>query len=310
MRALVYTRPNEVRVLDVAEPDPAAGEIVLEVAAAGICGSELHGIARPGFRVPPLVMGHEVAGTASDGRRVVVNPLLSCGACDQCASGRPHLCRHRQLVGVHRPGGFAERVAVPESAVHELPAAMSFTTAAVVEPLANAIHAWGLAGDAGARVGVVGAGTIGLVCLLVATDRGAATVTVADPAGDRREGAARLGASTVAARLEGEHDVVFEAVGSAAARRDSLAALRPGGTAVWLGLADSDPGFDGPDLVRGEKRILGSFAYTPAEFEQALADAARLDLDWAQRFPLEDGARIFLDLAGGRTDVVKALLQP
>lgn len=311
MRALVYTRPNEVRVLDVAEPEPGDGEVVVEVAAAGICGSELHGIATPGFRVPPLVMGHEVAGTAPGGRRVVVNPLLSCGACDMCAEGRPQLCRTRRLVGVHVPGGFAERVAVPAAAIHDIPGEMPFATAAIVEPLANAVHAWGMAGEpAGRRVAVVGAGTIGLVCLLVAADRGAAAVTVADPAPARRKLAARLGAAHVCERLEGEHDVVFEAVGSPAARRDSLAALRPGGTAVWLGLAHAEAGFDGPDLVRGEKRIAGSFAYTPAEFARALADAGRLDLGWATGFPLADGAGIFLELAAGRTDVVKAVLRP
>ncbi len=311
MKALVYTRPNEVRVLEVEEPTQGAGDAIVQVAVAGICGSELHGIRRPGFRVPPLVMGHEVTGTTGDGRRVVVNPILSCGGCDLCLAGRTQLCRERTMIGVHRAGGFAERVAVPESALHELPGGVTFETAALVEPLANAVHAWGLAGDAtGARVAIIGGGTIGLVCLLLAHDRGAASVEVADLSEQRRALALRLGADAAPERLDGEYDLIFEAVGLAGTRRDSLAHLRPGGTAVWLGLTDSEAPLDGPDLVRFEKRVVGSFAYTVAEFRRALADAGRYDLRWAESFPLDDGADIFGQLASGRTDIVKALLRP
>jgi threonine dehydrogenase-like Zn-dependent dehydrogenase len=141
VRALVYTRPGVVELLDADEPQPAADEVVIEVAVVGICGSELHGIHSNDFRRPPLVMGHEFAGLTSDGRRVTVNPLISCGTCDMCFSGREQLCRTREILGIHRPGAFAQYVTVPQRAVHELPADMPFTTAAVIEPLANAIHA-------------------------------------------------------------------------------------------------------------------------------------------------------------------------
>src|SRR2546430_5873096 len=115
MRALVFTAPSVVELRDVDEPAPRPGEAVLDVAVAGICGSELHGVRTPGFRIPPLIMGHEFAGTTPDGRRVAVNPLLSCGCCDRCRAGQTQLCWQRAIIGIHRPGGFAERVAVPES---------------------------------------------------------------------------------------------------------------------------------------------------------------------------------------------------
>jgi threonine dehydrogenase-like Zn-dependent dehydrogenase len=120
VKALVFTGPSVLEVMDVAEPQPVDGEVVVEVAAAGICGSELHGVKTPGFRTPPLVMGHEFAGVTTDGRRVAVNPLVSCGECDLCRLGYVELCRKRALLGVHRPGGFAERAAVPASAARGL----------------------------------------------------------------------------------------------------------------------------------------------------------------------------------------------
>src|SRR5690242_10800646 len=250
MKALVFTAPGVVELRDVPEPAVGPGEVLVHVAVAGICGSELHGVRNPGFRVPPLIMGHEFAGTTDDGRRVVVNPIVSCGGCDLCGRGLPQVCRRRCIVGVHRPGAFAERVAVPASAVHPLPDAVGWEAGGVAEPAANAVHAWTLAGrPAGARIGVIGAGAIGLVCLLVAAGGGAASVDVADLSADRRAGALRLGAAAAGTELAGEYDVVFDAVGTAGTRRQSLARLRPGGAAVWLGLLDDAPGFAATDLI-------------------------------------------------------------
>jgi threonine dehydrogenase-like Zn-dependent dehydrogenase len=311
VKALVYTAPRAVELLDAPEPQLGEDDVLVSVAAAGICGSELHGIKSPGFRTPPLIMGHEFAGTTADGRRVAVNPLVSCGHCDLCRIGRTQLCRSRALVGVHRPGGFAERVAVPVSAVHELPDGMPWEVAAMVEPIANAIHAWRMAGSPrGARVGVIGAGTIGLVSLLVASDGGAASVVVADPSEDRLGVARRLGASDCRPELEGEFDVTIDAVGLPLTHRASVMRLRPGGTALWLGLIDAEAGFDSTDLVRMEKRVLGSFAYSDDEFVVAMRAAGRFDLRWAESFGLAEGPTIFGELMNGRTDVIKALLRP
>ncbi len=311
MRAMVFTRPGTVEMLDVAEPTPQPGEVVIEVAACGICGSELHGIATPGFRTPPLVMGHEFAGVAPDGRRVVANPILSCGRCDQCGAGRPQVCRERRIIGVHGAGAFAERVAVPSGCLHDLPDALSWDAGAMVEPLANGIHAWSRAGaPAGARVGVIGAGTIGLVCLLAALDGGADHVTVTDLSEERLGVARRLGAGVTGPSLDAEFDVVIDAVGAAATHAASLDHLRPGGTAVWIGLMSADAAFDAQSLVRQERRVTGSFAYDNDEFAAAVELAGRVDLSWAEPFPLEEGADMFHSLMNGRDDVVKAVLHP
>jgi threonine dehydrogenase-like Zn-dependent dehydrogenase len=308
---MIFVAPGVVEMGDVDEPVAGAGEVVIDVVSAGICGSELHGFRSVGMRRPPLVMGHEVAGRDPAGHPVVINPLFACGQCDRCAAGQPQVCRSRMLLGVHRPGGFAERVAVPESAVYPLPAGLDWGAAALIEPLANAVHAWRqVPAVAGSRVAIVGGGAIGLVCLLVAAQLGAAEITVADPSARRRDRAALLGAAVTTEALAGEYDVVVDAVGAAITRRASIERLRPAGVAVWLGLATTEAGFDGTDLVRGEKRVVGSFAYTPADFAEAVAAAGSLDLSWTTPVPLEQADRTFLALAGGETDIVRAVVRP
>ena len=316
MRALVFTAPGTVEMLDVPEPDPGPGEVLVQVRAAGICGSELHGARHPGFRQPPLIMGHEFAGTTAGGEAVVVNPILSCGHCDLCQRGLRNHCRERQIIGVHRAGGFAERVAVPASALRPVPPGLGWEAAALIEPAANAVHAWNQASGAlgtdakGARVGVIGCGAIGLLCVAVALSSGAARVEVSDLAPARLAAALRLRAAVGGPGLEGEYDVVIDAVGSAATRAASVEHQRPGGMAIWLGLADSEPGFDASALVRSEKRVLGSFAYRDEEFAQATTMIREWDLAWAAGYPLAEGADVFTELMNGSLQPVKALLRP
>ena len=311
MQALVFTGPGMMEILDMPEPDVSEDEVLVHVRSAGICGSELHGARHPGFRVPPLIMGHEFAGVSDDGRPVLINPILSCGDCDLCTRGLQQLCRHRAIIGVHRAGGFAERVAVPRSALRPLPDRMTWDAAAVVEPAANAVHAWALAGGArDKRVAVLGCGAIGLFCLLVALADGAASVDVTDLAPGRLAVARQLGAAAARTEPEGEYDVIIEAVGSAVTRAQSVAHQRPGGAAVWLGLLDTDAGFEGPDLVRGEKQVLGSFAYSDEEFRRAADLVGGWDLSWVSAFPLADGADVFTGLMNGGQHPVKATLRP
>jgi len=323
VKALVFTAPGQVELLDVPEPEPAPREVLVEVRAAGICGSELHGARRPGFRQPPLIMGHEFAGTGAGGEPVVVNPILSCGRCAECRRGLRHVCREREIIGVHRAGGFAERVAVPASALRPLPPGLPWEAAALIEPAANAVHAWNLAGRAlgasgavstdgaqRARVAVIGCGAIGLLCAAMALSSGAALVEVTDLSPARLAAAQRLGAEVASPGLSGEYDVVIDAVGSAATRAASVAHQRPGGVAVWLGLAEEEAGFDANALIRSEKRVLGSFAYRDEEFAQAMARISDWDLTWAAGYPLAEAAGIFTDLMNGGLHPLKALLLP
>jgi threonine dehydrogenase-like Zn-dependent dehydrogenase len=313
VKALVFTAPGTVELLDVPEPDPAPGEVVVEVRAAGICGSELHGARRPGFRQPPLIMGHEFAGIAG-GEAVVVNPILSCGRCPECRRGLRHVCREREIIGVHRAGGFAERVAVPASALRPLPPGLPWEAAALIEPAANAVHAWNLAlGAVGVecrRVAVIGCGAIGLLCAATALSSGAGQVEVTDLSPARLAAAQRLGAEVADPGLSGQYDVVIDAVGSAATRAASVTHQRPGGVAVWLGLAGEETGFDGNALIRSEKRVVGSFAYRDEEFAQAMARIRYWDLTWAAGYPLAAAAEVFTGLMNGGLDPLKALLRP
>jgi threonine dehydrogenase-like Zn-dependent dehydrogenase len=311
MKALVFTDLGVVKIQDVDDVVAGEGDAIIVVDRAGICGSELHGISTPGFRVPPLIMGHEVVGHTSDGRRVAINPLTSCGKCDLCALGKTQLCRSRSLIGIHKSGGFAERVAVPQGSLHELPDELDFDRAALIEPLANAVHAWNLAGDPkGLRVGVLGCGPIGLACVEMSRYAGAASVAATDLAEGRRIVAEKVGANVVGETLEGEFDVIFDAVGGAATHQSSVEHLISGGTTVWLGLGSPNPGFDAMSVVRFEKNIRGSFAYSDEEFVKAIDIAPSLDLSWSTTYPLDQGVEIFTALMNGDTTPIKALLQP
>ena len=144
----------------------------------------------------------------------------------------------------------------------------------------------------------------------MALSSGAARVEVSDLAPARLAAALSLGAGAGGPGLEGEYDVVIDAVGSAATRAASVEHQRPGGMAIWLGLADSEPGFDASALVRSEKRVLGSFAYSDEEFAQATAMIREWDLAWAAGYPLAEGADVFTELMNGSLQPVKALLRP
>jgi threonine dehydrogenase-like Zn-dependent dehydrogenase len=311
VKALVFTGPGALEMHDVPEPELADGEVLVHVRTVGICGSELHGARHPGFRKPPLIMGHEFAGTNDNGDRVVINPMLSCGHCELCLGGLRQVCRERQIIGVHRAGGFAERVAVPGSTLRPVPDWLGWDAAALVEPAANAVHAWNIGrAEAGARAAVLGCGAIGLLCLLTALSGGAGRVDVTDLDPGRLAQASRLGAAAAGPGLDGEYDVIFDAVGSPVTRAVSVQHLRPGGTAVWLGLADDAPGFDANALIRAEKRVQGSFAYSDEEFARATELLRDWDLSWTSQYPLTEGAEIFTGLMNGGLQPVKALLVP
>ena len=150
MKALVYTATNEVVYRDEPDPIPGEGEVLIKVAASGICGSDMHAYhGKDARRVPPLILGHEVAGTVVSGPRegtpVVVNPLMTCGRCALCDQGYSHLCAERELIGMRLAGAYAEYVTIAESNVIELPADMGFVEASLTEPTATALHALNLA---------------------------------------------------------------------------------------------------------------------------------------------------------------------
>lgn len=315
MKALVYTAPLMMQILDVDPPIPKPGEVLVQVSAVGICGSELEGFtSRSPFRVPPLIMGHEFSGVrADDGTPVAVNPVVSCGVCDLCLRGLTNICRTRSIIGIQRPGAFAECVAVPEANCYPLSPHFPLKNAALVEPLANAAHAFRLAqahDAAPMRVAVIGAGALGFLTALIAARRGVPSIVISDLSEQRRKLAVSSGATDVVETLDGEFDVIFDAVGSARTRQQSVDLLRPGGTAVWIGLHGPDAGADGLALIRGEKRILGTFCYQDQDYRAAIDIAEGLSTNWVATVPLANGVPAFLALANGDVTHVKTVLEP
>ena len=339
MKVLLYSAWDQLEVRDVPEPKPRPGEVVVRVAAVGICGSELEGFAsRSPRRTPPLVMGHEFCGEIQEvgagvsgyrpGDRVVVNSVISCGRCPACRDGQSHLCPEREVFGMKRPGGFAELCAVPAATLLPLPEKVSPVEGALVEPLANGVHALSLVAQRlPETVLVIGAGTIGLMALQVAKAMGAFRLVCADTNERRLEVAHSLGAEPVFNPARGDlvaavreftrergADVVVDAVGASATRRAAVAASRPGGEVVWIGLHEDATEVSGFDVVLGERRISGSYAVTPRDLQAAIGLFAHGKIEiapWVKPFPLAEGARVFRELVTAPPeDYIKALLLP
>ena len=340
MKALVFEGPWEMPLRERPDPEPTAGEVVVAVRAAGICGSDVHGyIGATGRRKPGVVMGHEASGVVAlvgdgvtsvrPGDRVVLRSVLSCGTCEPCRSGRPNICERRRGLGMHLDGAYAECVRVPEALVAPLAATLSFEEGALIEPLAVAMHAVNITPlELMDRVVIVGAGTIGLLTLLAARLRGAGRIVVTDRSRHRLDMASTLGADaavdvdageSVAAVLDAldgrAADVVFEAVGSSPTVQQSIAVARPGGYVTWIGNSEPFVELGMQDLVTKELTLRGAYAYgTDAEFDRAAATlaAGRVDVRPLIELvaPLHEGSGLFREMAEGGLAAVKVILSP
>lgn len=301
MKALVYEGDRQVRLRDVAEPGAGSGETIVSVATVGVCGSDV-ALFREGMAaVPgPVVPGHEFGGWLDNGDFVVVNPMVGCGACAACAAGRTQLCSQRKVLGFTRTGACAERIAVPLRNVVPAPG-LGPIRAALVEPIANGVHAWNRAGrPTSGPVAILGAGAIGTCLLHVLRHKGLTDITVVDPVAARRDTALAAGARVVAERLTGLYEAVFDAAGTGATRTDALNATMPGGTVALLGLHDDRPPASVTPLIVGDRTLAGCFAYTEAEFAEAVGLAASIPTHWAQAVPVEDAEAEIAALIEGR----------
>jgi threonine dehydrogenase-like Zn-dependent dehydrogenase len=265
--------------------------------------------------VPPLVLGHEVVGRF-EGAAYTVYPLVACGECERCLAGEDNLCASWRLIGMHRPGVFAEQVAVPRTSLVPVPAGLEPRRAVLAEPLACCVGALApVAPLEGKEVVVLGAGPIGLLSTFVAARSGAG-VTVVDPVPARLEHARRLGARTALAGADavppGAADVVVDAAGFEATWRAGVDAVRSGGTVVVLGLGQAEGSFPMAVLVRRAIALRGQFAYSRADFARAVEILAEGDLDlrWLSDAPLADGAQAFANLVERPAEYSKVLLSP
>jgi L-iditol 2-dehydrogenase len=338
MRALVFAGLGEMPLQERDDPRPGAGEVVVTVRAAGICGSDVHGyLGATGRRRPGVVMGHEAAGdvlavgrgvtSVKEGDRVALRSILACGRCDRCRAGEPNICTDRRGMGMHFDGAYAEQIVVPEALLLPLADTLSYEDGALIEPLAVALHAVDRTPfEPMDFVVVIGAGAIGLLTLLAARARGAGSIVVTDLSAHRLEVARGLGAdltidvgsadpvAVIAGATDGRGaDAVFEAVGVAATVAQSLAVTRAGGQVTWIG--NSAPVVEMPmqDLVTRELTVRGSYGFAD-EYEQAAAALAAGSIDVHPLVecvaPLEDGPELFRRLGEGSLEAVKVILAP
>lgn len=338
MKALVYVAPERMEIQDIPEPAPAEGEVLLEISAAGVCGSDIHGfLGHSTRRQPGLVMGHETVATILElhpgvggwrkGQRVCFNPLLTCRRCRACLSGRQNLCTSWRLFGMDRlHGTYAERLAVPARQLFALTDGLGEDEAILAEPMAVVLHAFRIGlGELPHSLAIVGGGAIGALALVLARVRGIPNLAVIDVNDARLQAAQRLGAGLVvnAAREDvaaavrdwsgGGAEAVIEAVGSEATRRTAVAVAAKGARLLFLGLAENDSPLPWIDMVRNEQAIFTSFCYAPRDFEDSvrLLESRQVDIRaWTESRPLADGQAGFAKMARNPGATLKMMLKP
>jgi L-iditol 2-dehydrogenase len=343
MKALLLRDYLHLEMVEMPQPEIGPEDVLVSVKACGICGSDVHGFdGSTGRRIPPLVMGHEAAGTvAALGARVkglqvedrvTFDSTVYCGDCVYCRQGKVNLCDNRQVLGVscadyRRHGAFAEYVAVPARIVYHLPASLSFEHAAMIEATSIAVHAVGLGqARAGSAAVVVGSGMIGLLAIQALRIAGVDPLIAVDVDDGRLALAGQFGAShtfnsatldaVTAAKdiTEGRGvDLAIEAVGNTGALRTAIASLQKGGTVVLIG--NISPSVDLPlqSVVTREIRLLGSCASSgeiPACIELLASGRIRVGPLITAAAPLEDGPAWFRRFRAREENLMKVVLQP
>lgn len=343
MQALVLTEYRKLELQDVDAPKFGPNDVLVRIAACGICGSDVHGYdGSSGRRVPPIIMGHEAAGTIAKvgaavdrfhvGDRVTFDSTISCGNCDACQQGNVNLCAHRHVLGVSCPdyrqhGAFAEFLAVPQNILYPLPPELPFEHAALIEPVSVAVHAVNrLQISPRSRAVVVGSGMIGLFVIQVLRIAGCREVVAVDLDDSRLKLAKELGASAtinpkqtdvVAAAMEltgGEGaDVAVEVVGNAAGLATAIACVRRGGTIGLIGNLAPDVPFPLQAVVTRELTLVGSCASAgeyPRAIELVASGAIRVAPLINAVVPLTEGPHWFDRLYAREPGLMKIILRP
>ena len=343
MKALLLSEYGRLDTVDVPMPRPGPDEVLVRVEACGICGSDVHGFdGSSGRRIPPLIMGHEAAGTMAavgpnatkfkPGAPVTFDSTIYCGHCQYCLKGEMNLCENRQVLGVsisefRREGAFADYVVVPERIVHALPENVPFPEAAMVEPLAVAAHAVSLSQvPEEGTVLVVGAGMIGLLVLTVLRAEGCNNVIVTDIDESRLQLAKDLGATAVingktadtvaeVKKLTGGEgvDVALEAVGGTPTVKMAIESTRKGGTVTLIGNIAPTVEIPLQAVVSRQIRLQGSAA-SSGEYPHCIEMLANGTVNVKPLIsvvaPLEEGAQWFDRLHERHPNLMKVILSP
>lgn len=328
MRALRIEQPNQTQVVEIPDPQPEPGEVLIRVMASGICGTDIHILRGEYLGDYPVIPGHEFAGVVEAvganvtrfrvGDRVAVEPNIACDNCDACLQNRQNFCRNWQAVGVTRPGGMAELVVAPEKAVFDI-GALPFDAGAFVEPLSCVLHGIERARiRAGDRVAVLGAGPIGVLLLQVARLHGAGELAVVERQPARLAFAASWADHALASLDDlaaDSYDVVIDATGVIAVMERTLAAARYGGTVLLFGVPPSGAriSVEAFTLFRKGLTVLSSFTSVRNSLQAlALLQAGRLDVSQlvSHRLPLEDFEQGVARIEQGLENVRKVLIYP
>jgi len=335
MLAAVYSGGGKIAVEQVPRPEPGPGEVLVEVAECGICGSDLHMVLER-YAKPGAILGHEWSGTVATapaesgwtpGDRVVANPSPGCGQCRPCRRGRPSVCLNRPTPDFDGyRGAFCQYKTVAADSLIRVPDSLPTRVAALAEPLAITLHALHLADvDRDDRVLVTGAGPVGLLLVAVLRAQGVSDITVSEPSAVRRQQALAVGATRVvtpdsldsppmALPVAEPYGVVFECSGHASAVEAGFGQLDYAGTLVIVGTGFEPPRINQNRMIIFELEIIGAYNYNDEGFEPAvdLLASGRLPLDALiepANIPLSDVMVSFERLARGEIPR-KVMVQP
>jgi L-iditol 2-dehydrogenase len=343
MKALVLEEYGRLAYRDVPEPLIGQEDVLVQVKACGICGSDVHGMdGSTGRRIPPVVMGHEAAGVIVDvgpnvsgwqpGDRVTFDSTIYCGKCHFCVRGEPNLCDNRRVLGVscgdyRQDGAFAEYVAVPQHILYRLPDGLAFAQAAMIEALSIAFHAARrtpvILND---TVVVVGAGMIGLLVIQALRAAGCGQIIAADLDPDRLDLACKLGAdlglrsdvddvvAVVKEQTAGRGaDLAFEVVGISPTLNLAIECLRKGGSLTMVGNLAPKTDFPLQAAVTRELTLYGSCGSNgeyPACLDMIARGAVDVDALISATAPLSEGANWFDRLYNREPGLMKVILEP
>ncbi len=343
MKALVLEDYKQFAYQDVPEPQVGQGEVLIQVKACGICGSDVHGMdGSTGRRIPPVIMGHEAAGVITAvgpgvqdwavGDRVTFDSTISCGECYYCRRGQVNLCDNRRVLGVscadyRQNGAFAEYVVVPQHILYRLPEGLSYEKAAMVEAVSIAFHAASLAPiTINDTAVVVGAGMIGLLVVQTLRLTGVGKIIAVDIDDAKLEMACRMGADVVlnstkvdvAAEVQRlTHgrgaDLAYEVVGITPAIQTALASLRKGGALVMVGNLAPSVDFPLQSAVTRQITAYGSCASSgeyPACLDSLVNGRINVDEMISAVAPLREGAAWFARLYNREPGLMKVILTP
>jgi L-iditol 2-dehydrogenase len=322
VKALRLHAAGELQLHEEPDPEPQPGQVLVRVGGVGLCGSDRHWFLEAGIGDAvlgePLVLGHEFAGVVASGPRrgepVVLDPAVPCGRCALCLAGEGHLCAELRFAGHgSTDGGLRTLVAWPEHLAHPLPDSISDEAAPLLEPLGVALHAVDL-GGAGPETtaAVFGCGPIGLLLVQVLQAAGVTVELAADPLPHRAAAARAFGARR-SDPADVTVDVAYEAAGDDGALDDAIAAARPGGRVVLVGIPDGDRStFHAAAARRKELTLVLCRRMRADDLPRAIHEAAsgRLELSSlvSARYPLHEGAQAFGDLVDRRG--LKVVVEP